>query len=1600
MDSVTDSGGRVTRALRKRITSVDSDSSSRPGTPVQSTKVTAAASKLSTDSPLKPRMTRRNSLSGTATPVKTPAKRAGAISSIAENDVEKASPARRTTRRRSMSAEIETPVKSVGVKAPNFDTLPEELENSRMTRSKSKSPQQTKLAAKPLETVSASKGKRKSLRNSPMLKEINGDIEVKEKNHKDANEEKENNSPKKDEPTNINNQTVTPSKDNRKSITLDKHNTPKIAEEKNNESSVVLETEVNDQEVDKSLRKNQTDEKDNDDNVPQNSDNTPMEVSSPLKPQQDAEKNDSLMLDEVNKPKAINSPIKQQKDVDIISQNETTTPKEVRKGQTPSKHDIDKDNNNVENPKIERESEATNESTCPIDKEQSVIVMEADDPQDIVIKLEMPEEKPEEDINELAIHTASKGLQNPEDLKSDTDNVMEMSVDPNETEEICKTPTKSTSFMTATTNESSNKAKTKVAFINAQFSDDECEKSIYPKTPGSAKTKSFIEIDSPLNGSRNDDSVLSVHTSDMEIPETQEVVERPQRKIMRKNIEKDIEEDDGDQSQLFEESRMEKKSEQSKDENSSGNQNDENEDNPNENMALEEKDKKEPNSPKVGKRKTLSPRKEIESPTKSPQKVEVSVVKTPSKDSSDIADENDNISLKWCNPRVKSDGSTKLDTIVDEQMETTKTILPNENPKAQVKKQKKKLLKRTEWKSDDESGEETEENEILSEGDEPEKPYERKHAFHDDEAMVVDDYESGDSMDSEERREMSENEIPIDGESIGSHTTDSENDGSDEEEGSENDSFIVSDNEDEENDANHLGTESDDENEEEDVEELKEIESKKREKKKTYKRIQRVNDASSSSDEEDVVLNKSKSSKEKEETTITGPEEKPATSLNNSKLSDSALRLQSEGDSDSQSDEANKTDANKSRQDILRKLNQSDRFNKSVRDLNPDVDASPEIAGEFEKQNGNSKEEDTQCDPEEEEQEEEEEEIVTNVSLRMKNYVSIQESNENEKEESDSDQKMENGFANESIMHNMRVTTEEEEEDLEECDNENVEDDGVSNEDSNSDNDKENADKMLSKFKHNKGLSVSFTHPKNKKRDSLQKRVLQRSFTIGVRINGGEVDTAVIEATTKGAEESSSTSENDQENEDVVLSSEELNILENIKHIPLGNPLVRTRRQSLVLPTNPDMEIGSSTKASKSKRKSLGLLSANEFNPSQSFVHSLELRKAEFDRQTTKRKRLSKSFSGTTEGHDASIIDLDAHHLHKRSKLVIDSSFVDSLENLSSNKNLCSNVKHSSTPREKVSKKHNNSISRILNRCDEILEAANRAKLEAKQNYKKSKVKLSKKSKKALQRQSLSPDSKQDKLFAPITKEFKKKDKIKRVAAVTRALKASADLIIGKPNYSENDEEQNDEDVENSRHLPANILEAIEEIEKSRPKKTKKAFLEHNKQCRNYTTSAGNVVETLRTPEKKKKKCEIIQLPTGKVCVEPITPTKRSIYTCNGMEFHESPATPCARGFDIQFSALDTPEFQYVCDRKRKRKDEIKKKTYPKPQWTQSGLFVEEELPRASHCSRILKKHNHQNYQQACGNFKQNAMFRGDIKRSSAREILQLRERRPLHSNY
>lgn len=86
-----------------------------------------------------------------------------------------------------------------------------------------------------------------------------------------------------------------------------------------------------------------------------------------------------------------------------------------------------------------------------------------------------------------------------------------------------------------------------------------------------------------------------------------------------------------------------------------------------------------------------------------------------------------------------------------------------------------------------EDSEESDPDQDQDKDEEPEKP---RNEFIVDEADEIDGYQSGDSMDSEERREIEENEIDEEGRSLGS-----EDSASGDETDDENDSFIVPDDE-------------------------------------------------------------------------------------------------------------------------------------------------------------------------------------------------------------------------------------------------------------------------------------------------------------------------------------------------------------------------------------------------------------------------------------------------------------------------------------------------------------------------------------------------------------------------------------------------------------------------------------------------------------------------------------------------------------------------------------------------------------------------------------------------------------------------------------
>ncbi|XP_017085524.2 protein slender lobes [Drosophila eugracilis] len=191
-------------------------------------------------------------------------------------------------------------------------------------------------------------------------------------------------------------------------------------------------------------------------------------------------------------------------------------------------------------------------------------------------------------------------------------------------------------------------------------------------------------------------------------------------------------------------------------------------------------------------------------------------------------------------------------------------------------------------------------------GDEEEEEEDEQLEFVNLEAMDAgENYQSGDSMDSSMRREIEENEIPVDEESVGSKDTEE----SIPEESEGDDSFIVSDNDDEE-DLSQLRYSSDEDEEEEDLRVI----SVKTEKNSAKRR--RIMVASSS--EED-------GGKESEDIKTEKPKNQSNCSSDASKLSEAAQLM----NASEEKTPISESELERSRQVALNELNKSERFNKT-----------------------------------------------------------------------------------------------------------------------------------------------------------------------------------------------------------------------------------------------------------------------------------------------------------------------------------------------------------------------------------------------------------------------------------------------------------------------------------------------------------------------------------------------------------------------------------------------------------------------------------------------------------------------------------------------
>ncbi|XP_037943531.1 slender lobes-like protein [Teleopsis dalmanni] len=155
-------------------------------------------------------------------------------------------------------------------------------------------------------------------------------------------------------------------------------------------------------------------------------------------------------------------------------------------------------------------------------------------------------------------------------------------------------------------------------------------------------------------------------------------------------------------------------------------------------------------------------------------------------------------------------------------------------------------------------------------------------------------------------------------------------------------------------------------------------------------------------------------------------------------------------------------------------------------------------------------------------------------------------------------------------------------------------------------------------------------------------------------------------------------------------------------------------------------------------------------------------------------------------------------------------------------------------------------------------------------------------------------------------------------------------------------------------------------------------------------SSAGDIIETPITP-KKKIHITTFNLPTGTVCVEPMTPCRKAIV--NG--FRESPFTPKCVGFKVESNCQDLSPTSSRKSRKRKRYIEEPKHSLPKPKWTQSGQFIEEDLSTGEivNLKKGKKVDSLQLSKESALNFKNRALFRKNIQRESSQTLLRRKER-------
>lgn len=571
----------------------------------------------------------------------------------------------------------------------------------------------------------------------------------------------------------------------------------------------------------------------------------------------------------------------------------------------------------------------------------------------------------------------------------------------------------------------------------------------------------------------------------------------------------------------------------------------------------------------------------------------------------------------------------------------------------------------------------------------------------------------------------------------------------------------------------------------------------------------------------------------------------------------------------------------------------------------------------------------------------------------------------------------------------------------------------------------------------NSGLSLSFCQPKQK-RITVKDRIRHSSFTIGVCVTKTEDNNQLKESGSSDSDEKEK-SLNSEDSDRSVIDKQDEEELEKLAHSHVQFSIENRKRKSMLSSFAQDNQEFACKK--KSKRNSLQYISSEDFIPSKSFIENIEKQKHEFQSQKcAKKSRLSKSFCGPIQDEMETLADssdsdawnntnsekinskglqnteLETHSTAPKSRL--SKSFCGLIQE---NSNTLMGSKWSkdfadesvnkkeineSTSRELVTTKNKKKdFGRILDRCDEILDAANRTKLECKQNYKKSRLIIPKSKKES------KPSLRSDEESANDAHEIKndmKHSKDKTTLALEQAFRASANILLKDVNKTKKEKLSlplNEEKYADKR-LPMHLLESISKSQSTTETKKSKRERTREPLVQRLNCATGEIVEEVLSPTKKKRAIlNKIELPTGTVLEEPVTPKKKR----SKSGFRESPITPRTLGFKVRHvltgSQDKVPQVStsYGVERKRKQKIVEPKLILPKPQWSQSGIFLEEVLP--------ARKMQGVNATQTCGqgvneatvnalNFKNSTLFRKNVPREASNEMLKRKERQYVRTRF